>query len=159
MNDTDILARLSDLGLELPPPPTALAAYVPSVLSGGLAFIAGQIPMSSGSVLHPGRLGDRVTIEEGAAAARQAALQSLSVLRDALGGFGRLERIVQVSVFVAASPDFVDHPKVANGASELLVEVLGDGGAHARAAVGVASLPLGASVEVALTAAVSGSSG
>ena len=156
MNDAQILARLSELGIELPPPPAALAAYVPSVVTNGLVFVAGQIPVSSGAVLHPGSLGDRVTIEEGAAAARQAVLQSLSVLRDALGGFDRLERIVQLSVFVAATPDFVDHPKVANGASELLVEILGDAGAHARAAVGVASLPLGASVEVALTAAVTG---
>jgi enamine deaminase RidA (YjgF/YER057c/UK114 family) len=155
MNDTDILARLSELDLELPPPPSALAAYVPCVVSGGLAFVAGQIPMTSGSVLYPGRLGDRVTIDDGVAAARQAALQALSVLRDALAGFDRLERIVQVSVFVAATPDFVDHPKVANGASDLFVAVLGDAGAHARAAIGVASLPLGASVEVALTAAVS----
>jgi enamine deaminase RidA (YjgF/YER057c/UK114 family) len=154
MNDTEILARLSELGIELPPSPTALAAYVPCVVSGGLAFVAGQIPMSAGSVLHPGLLGDRVTIEEGVAAARQAALQTLSVLRDALDGFDRLERIVQVSVFVAATLNFVDHPKVANGASELFVQVLGDPGAHARAAVGVASLPLGASVEVTLTAAV-----
>jgi enamine deaminase RidA (YjgF/YER057c/UK114 family) len=95
-----------------------------------------------------------VTIDEGVAAARQAALQALSVLRDALGGFARLERIAQVSVFVSATPDFIDHPKVANGASELLVEVLGDAGAHARAAVGVSSLPLDASVELTLTAVV-----
>jgi enamine deaminase RidA (YjgF/YER057c/UK114 family) len=95
-----------------------------------------------------------VTIDEGAAAAGQAALQALSVLRDELHGFDRLERLVQVSVFVASTPDFVDHPKVANGASELLVRILGDQGTHARAAVGVASLPLGASVEVALTAAI-----
>jgi enamine deaminase RidA (YjgF/YER057c/UK114 family) len=154
MDDTAILSRLSELSLELPPPPSALAAYVPCVITDGLAFVAGQIPMSAGTVLSPGHLGDRVTIDEGSAAARRAALQALSVLRDALGGFDRLERLLQVSVFVASTPDFVDQPKVANGASELFVEVLGDAGAHARAAVGVASLPLGASVELTVTAAV-----
>jgi len=155
MNDTEILARLSELDIELPAPTKPVAAYVPCVVSNGLAFVAGQIPMASGSVLHPGHLGERVTIDEGAAAARQAALQGLSVLRDALGGFDRLDRIIQVTVFVASTADFVDHPKVANGASELFVQILGEAGEHARAAVGMASLPLGASVEVALTAAVS----
>jgi enamine deaminase RidA (YjgF/YER057c/UK114 family) len=154
MNDADVLARLSELSLELPEPPKALAAYVPCVVAGGLAFVAGQVPMRDGAVLNPGHLGDRVTIDEGVTAARQAALQALSVLRDGIGGFDRLERIAQVSVFVSATPDFIDHPKVANGASELFVAVLGDAGAHARAAVGVASLPLDASVEVALTAVV-----
>jgi enamine deaminase RidA (YjgF/YER057c/UK114 family) len=139
MNDTEVLARLLELGIELPPPPQALAAYVPCVQRDGLAFVAGQVPMVAGVVVNPGHLGDRVTIDEGAAAAGQAALQALSVLRDELHGFDRLERLVQVSVFVASTPDFVDHPKVANGASELLVRILGD---------------QGASVEVALTAAI-----
>jgi enamine deaminase RidA (YjgF/YER057c/UK114 family) len=156
MNDAAILARLSELGIELPPPSKPVAAYVPCVVANGVAFVAGQVPMVSGALLHPGHLGEDVAVADGAAAARQAALQALSVLRDALGGFDRLERIAQVTVFVAATPDFVDHPTVANGASELLVEVLGEAGQHARAAVGMSSLPLGASVEVALTAAVSG---
>jgi enamine deaminase RidA (YjgF/YER057c/UK114 family) len=154
MNDADVLARLSDLDIELPPPTAPVAAYVPCVVANGLAFVAGQVPMVDGVVVHPGRLGDRVTIDEGTQAARRAAVQALSVLRDALGGFERLERIAQVSVFVAATPDFVDHAKVANGASELLIAALGADGKHARAAVGMASLPLGASVEVALTAVV-----
>jgi enamine deaminase RidA (YjgF/YER057c/UK114 family) len=154
MDDAAILARLFELDIALPPPPAALAAYVPCVVHGGLAFVAGQVPAVAGTLLSPGRLGERVTIDEGAVAARQGALQALSVLRDALNGFERLARVLQVTVFVASTPDFVDHPKVANGASELLVEVLGDGGTHARVAVGVASLPLGASVEVALTAAL-----
>ena len=154
MDDAAILARLFELDIVLPPPPTALAAYVPCVVDGGLAFIAGQVPAVAGTLVSPGRLGDRVTIQEGAAAARQGALQALSVLRDALNGFDRLTRLLQVTVFVASTPDFVDHPKVANGASEVLVGVLGEDGAHARVAVGVASLPLGACVEVALTAAV-----
>lgn len=156
MNDTEINARFLELGIELPPPPSAIAAYVPCVVRDGVAFVAGQIPMDAGSVMHPGHLGDRVSIQDGASAARQAALQVLSVLRDTLHGFDRLERILQVTVLVAATPDFVDHPKVANGASELLVEVLGDEGKHARVATGASSLPLGACVEVAVIAAVSG---
>jgi len=156
MDDAAILARLSELDLELPAPPSALAVYTPCVVHDGIAYVSGQVPMVDGSVMYPGHLGERVTIEEGAAAARRAALQALSVLRDALHGFERLERLLQVTVYVAATPDFVDHPRVANGASELLLEVLGDAGGHARAAVGMASLPLGVCVEVAMTAAVAG---
>jgi enamine deaminase RidA (YjgF/YER057c/UK114 family) len=153
VNDVD--ERLAELGLELPPPPQAIAAYVPVVVHGSLAFVAGQVPMVDGALLHPGTLGDSVSIEDGQEAARRAVLQSLSALRDALGSFGPLERILKLDVFVASGPSFTDQPKVANGASELLVDVLGEGGRHARAAVGVPSLPLGASVEVVVTAAVS----
>ena len=154
MDDTEINARFLELGIELPPPPSAIAAYVPCIVRDGTAFVAGQIPMEAGAVMHTGHLGDRVSIEDGAAAARQAALQALSVLRDTLHGFDPLERIVQVTVLVAATPDFVDHPKVANGASELFVDVLGEEGKHARVATGASSLPLGSCVEVAVIAAV-----
>ena len=154
MDEDAIASRSFELGIELPPPPAAIAAYVPCVVHGGLAFVAGQIPMVAGSVMHPGHLGDRVTIADGAEGAAQAALQALSALRDAAHGFDRVERLLQVTVFVASTPDFVDHPKVANGASELLVQLLGEEGKHARAAIGVASLPLGASVELTLTAAI-----
>jgi len=155
MNDREILDRLSALGLELPDPPAAVASYLPCVVEGSVAYVAGQIPMVEGSLLNPGVVGDQVTLAEAADGARRAALQALSALRDGLGGsFERLERLVKVMVFVAAVPGFVDHPKVANGASDLLADVLGDGGRHARAAVGVSSLPLGASVEVVVTAAV-----
>jgi enamine deaminase RidA (YjgF/YER057c/UK114 family) len=154
VNDVD--ERLAELGLELPPPPQAIAAYVPVVVHGNLAFIAGQVPMVDGTLLHAGALGDTVSIEDGQEAARQAVLQSLSALRDALGSFDRLQRILKLDVFVASAPSFTEQPKVANGASELLVDVLGEAGRHARAAVGVPSLPLGSSVEVVVTAAVSG---
>jgi enamine deaminase RidA (YjgF/YER057c/UK114 family) len=154
MNDADVLQRLSELGIELPPPPQALAAYVPVRVVGGLAFVAGQVPMVDGEVMHPGHLGDDVSVEQGAEAARRAAVQALSALRGALGSFDPIEALAQVGVFVAATADFTQHPAVANGASELLVEVLGDEGTHARAAVGMASLPLGASVEVVVTAAL-----
>jgi enamine deaminase RidA (YjgF/YER057c/UK114 family) len=152
MNDAEVLQRLSGLGIELPPPPQALAAYVPVRRAGPFAFVAGQVPMVDGEVLHPGTLGAGISVEQAAEAARQAAVQALSALRGALGTFDQLDGIAQVTVYVAAAPDFTQHPQVANGASELLTAVLGDAGRHARAAVGVASLPLGASVEVAVTA-------
>jgi enamine deaminase RidA (YjgF/YER057c/UK114 family) len=154
MDANAIAGRLSELGIELPPPPSAIASYVPCVVHGGLAFVAGQIPIVDGVVQHAGQLGDRVTIDEGVDAARRAALQALSALHAAAGGFARVERLVQVTVFVASTSGFVDHPTVANGASDLLVEILGEEGRHARAAVGMTSLPLGASVELTLTAAV-----
>lgn len=154
MNDAEVLQKLSELGIELPPPPQALAAYVPARRVGDLVFLAGQVPLVDGELLHPGLLGDGVTVEQGAEAARRAAVQSLAALRGLLGSFDQLRAIAQVTVFVAAAPGFTEHPQVANGASELFAAVLGEAGEHARAAVGVTSLPLGASVEVAVTAAV-----
>lgn len=149
-----MLARLGELGLELPQAPAPVANYVPVVVAGGLAFVAGQVATEDGAVLHPGHLGTEVSVEEGRDAARRCALQALAALRAELGGFDRLERIVQVTAFVASAPGFTGQPLVANGASDLLVEVLGEAGRHARAAVGVAELPLGAPVEVAVVAAV-----
>lgn len=158
MNDAQILGRLADLGMELPAPAAPIASYIPVVQAGSLAFVAGQVAMIDGQPIHPGRLGSNVSVEMGQEAAARAALQVLAVLRDHLGGsFDRLLRIAQVTVYVAADEEFVEHPAVANGASEVLVGALGPEGRHARAAVGVASLPLGASVEVAVTAEVSGS--
>lgn len=154
MIDEQVLERLSELGEELPQPPSALAAYVPVVVSGSFAFVSGQVPMVDGALMHPGPLGGTVTVVEGAAAARRAALQALAALRRQLGSFGPLRRIVKMTVFVAATPEFIEHPQVANGASELLIEVLGDAGRHARAAIGMSSLPLGACVEVEVTAEV-----
>jgi enamine deaminase RidA (YjgF/YER057c/UK114 family) len=154
VNDSAIEARLKLLGIELPLPPQPVAAYIPVRISGTTAYVAGQVPMVDGEVLHAGRLGQDVGVAEGAAAARQAALQALSALRDALGGFARLKGISQVTVYVAGTSDFVKQPLVANGASEVLVEIFGESGKHARAAVGTAALPLGASVEVAVIAEV-----
>lgn len=146
--------RLTELGIALPATPAPVASYVPVRVAGGLAFVAGQIPLEAGEVLSAGRLGAEVTLQQGAEATRRCALQALSALRDALGSLDRVRHIVKVEVFVASAPGFVDQPKVANGASDALVEILGDAGRHARAAVGVAELPLGASVEVAIVAAV-----
>ena len=120
MDDTQISQRLSDLGMELPPPAKPVAAYIPVKIVGGLAYVAGQVPFVDGLLLNPGRLGETVSVEDAAEAAGRAALQALSALREALGGgFGRLRGIAQVTVYVAATPDFEEHPKVADGASSL----------------------------------------
>ena len=156
MRDAEILGRLGELGMELPAPPEPVASYVPVKRVGALAFVAGQVAMIDGRLMHPGRLGQQVSVEMGQEAAARAGLQALSAIRHHLGGsFDRLVQLVQVTVYVAADADFVEHPAVANGASDALVAVLGPDGRHARAAVGVASLPLGACVEVAVTAEVS----
>jgi enamine deaminase RidA (YjgF/YER057c/UK114 family) len=155
VNDADILERLADRGVELPPPAEPVASYIPVSQSGSITFVAGQVPMEDGRVVHPGKLGASVSLEKGQEAAERAALQALSVLRQHLGGsLDRLTRILHLAVFVAADPGFVDHAAVANGASDLLIEVLGQDGRHARVTVGVASLPLGSSVEVSMTAEV-----
>jgi enamine deaminase RidA (YjgF/YER057c/UK114 family) len=157
MRDADILERLAELGLELPPIPEPVASYIPVTQAGSIVFVAGQVAIVDGRVLHPGRLGGSVSVEMGQEAAARAALQALSAIHGHLGGsLDRLVRLLQLTVYVAADVGFADHPTVANGASDLLVSVLGPDGRHARAAVGVASLPLDASVEVAVTAEVSG---
>ena len=146
-------SRLKALGLSLPPAPKPVAAYVPFVRTGNLVFVSGQLPMRDG-VLAKGSLPGQVSIEQGAEAARQAALNGIAVLADAAGGIDRIRRIVRVGVFVCSEAGFTDQPKVANGASELLQEVFGESGRHARAAVGNIALPLGACVEVELLAEV-----
>ena len=146
--------RLAELGIELPPAPRPVASYVPVKVVGGLAFVAGQIPMAEGAVRPTGSVGGDVSVEEANAATRRCAIQALAALKDALGSLDRVRGIAKVDVFVASAPGFTDQPKVANGASDLLVEVFGDEGRHARAAVGVPDLPLGAAVEIALVAVV-----
>jgi enamine deaminase RidA (YjgF/YER057c/UK114 family) len=145
---------LANLGIQLPAVTPALASYVAVRLSGEHAFVSGQIPMEEGRVLSSGKLGAEVSVEQGQQAARRCALQALAALRAALGSLDRVKGIVKLDVFVASAPGFGDQPKVANGASDLLVEIFGEGGKHARAAVGVSELPLGASVEVAIIARV-----
>lgn len=141
--------RLTELGLTLPKPAAPVAAYVPSVEAAGLLHISGQLPFREDGSLIVGRLGESVDIAVGTEAARRCGLMLLAQIGAALGGdFTRVERIVKLGVFVSSTPQFTDQPKVANGASELMVEVLGDIGRHARSAVGVAVLPLGAPVEV-----------
>jgi enamine deaminase RidA (YjgF/YER057c/UK114 family) len=140
-------ARLRDLGLTLPQAAPPVAAYVPVVVTGNLAHVSGQLPFLSGELV-TGRLGEDVTLEQGAAAARACGLMILAQLRAALGSLDRIERIVKLGAFVSSTAGFIDQPKVANGASELMVEVFDEAGRHARSAVGVAVLPLGAAVEV-----------
>lgn len=141
--------RLSELGLTLPKPAAPVAAYVPSVESSGFLYISGQLPFREDGSLIVGRLGESTDIPGGIEAARRCGVMLLAQIGAALDGdFERIERIVKLGVFVSSTPQFTDQPKVANGASELMVEVLGDIGRHARSAVGVAVLPFGAPVEV-----------
>jgi enamine deaminase RidA (YjgF/YER057c/UK114 family) len=139
--------RLTELGLELPEPAAPVATYAPTVLAGGLLHVSGQLPFRDGQVV-TGRLGDGVSLEEGQDAAQRCGLMLVAQLKAALGDLSRVKRIVKLGVFVNSTPDFTDQPKVANGASELMVSLFGDAGRHARSAVGVAVLPLGAAVEV-----------
>jgi enamine deaminase RidA (YjgF/YER057c/UK114 family) len=146
--------RLAELGIELPQAAAPVAAYVPVRISGHHAFVSGQIPIENGNPLSTGKLGAEISIEQGRQAAQRCVLQALAALRDALGSLDRLAGILKLEVFVASASGFTDQSKVADGASEVLVEVFGEEGRHARAAVGVAELPLGASVEVALVARI-----
>jgi len=142
--------RLAELGIVLPPAPQPVASYIPVKVVGDLAWVAAQIPMQDGTVTVLGKVGGEVSTDDANAGARRCALQALAALQAELGTLDRVKGIVKLDVFVASAPGFTDHPKVANGASDLLVEVFGDEGRHARAAVGVPELPLGAAVEVAL---------
>ena len=145
--------RLAELGLELPAVVPPLASYVPAVRSGSLVFTSGQLPLSGGELGGVGKVGAQVTPERAKELARLCALNGLAAV-DALVGIDSVVRVVKVTGFVASTPDFTGQPAVVNGASELLGEVFGDAGQHARSAVGVASLPLDAPVEVELVVEV-----
>jgi enamine deaminase RidA (YjgF/YER057c/UK114 family) len=140
--------RLQALGVELPPPPKPAGAYAPVVLLDGLAWVSGQIVTEGGKVVHPGLVDRDVSLEEARDLARRATLQALSALRASLGSIDRVRRVLRVTVYVATSPGFDRPHEVANGATELLVELFGEEGRPARVTVGVASLPLNAPVEV-----------
>ncbi len=145
----NIEARLAELGVELPNAAAPAGAYVPYVKSGNLVFVAGQITLWNGEIRHRGRLGDDMTVDEGYAAARMCGLNLIAQVREACDGdLDRVARVVRLGGFVRSTADFTDQPKVINGASDLMVEVFGDAGRHARAAVGTISLPLGVSVEL-----------
>lgn len=146
---TSISARLAELGVELPPVPPPLAAYVPAVRTGQHVFTSGQLPMVGGTLRATGKVGAEVTAEEATGYARICALNALAAVH-ALVGIDSVVRVVKVVGFVASTPDFTGHPAVVNGASDFLGEVFGAAGAHARSAVGVAALPLDAPVEVEL---------
>ena len=144
--------RLTDMGVSLPNAPTPVANYVPYVIAGDMVIISGQLPLKEGAVAFKGKVGQDLSLEEGQAAARLCAIIILTQLKDACeGDLARVKRCVRLGGFVNCGTDFTDHPKVINGASDLMVDIFGDIGRHARAAVGVNALPLGAAVEVEAT--------
>lgn len=145
--------RLSELGITLPQPAAPVASYVPVVIAGGFAYVSGQVSSENGAKI-TGRLGADLDVEAGQKAARACGLMLLAQLKAALGSLDRVERVVKLGVFVNCTPDFIDQPKVGNGASELMQQVFGEAGRHARAAVGAPSLPLGVAVEVDAVVAV-----
>ena len=146
--------RLAELGITLPQPAAPVAAYVPTVEHGGLIHISGQISFAEDGSLIKGRLGEDIEIDAGVAAARRCAIMVIAQLKAALGSLDRVEKIVKLGVFVNSTPVFTDQPQVANGASELMQDVFGEAGRHARSAVGVAVLPLGVAIEVDAIVAV-----
>ena len=143
-----IETRLAELGVELPQAAAPVANYVAYVISGNLVFVSGQLPLWNGELRHLGTLGNGVPVDEGYQAARLSGLNLIAQLRAACGDLDRVKRVVKLGGFVACTGEFTDHPKVVNGASDLMVEVFGDAGRHARSAVGVPSLPMGVAVEV-----------
>lgn len=146
--------RLAELGIELPPVATPVAAYVPAARVGDQIWTSGQLPTVAGALVTTGKLGGAVTQEAGAQAARVAALNAIAAAAEVAGGVDRIRRVVKVVVFVASEPGFTAQPAVANGASALFGEIFGDAGAHVRSAVGVSVLPLDAPVEVELVVEV-----
>ncbi|QQN74980.1 RidA family protein [Croceicoccus sp. YJ47] len=147
MTETEIEARLAKLGIVLPEAAAAVASYVPAVEANGMLHISGQLPFVNGEIVK-GRLGESLSLDEGVAAARACGIMILAQAKKALGTLDRIERVVKLGAFVNSTPDFTDQPKVANGASELMFDVLDEAGRHARSAVGVPVLPLGAGVEI-----------
>lgn len=140
-------ARLKELDIALPVAAAPVAAYVPAVLAGGLLHVSGQLPFRDGALM-TGRMGEDRDLDYGVEAARRCGLMLLAQIEAALGSLDRVERVVKLGAFINSAADFTDQPKVANGASELMVEIFGDAGKHARSAVGVPVLPLGAVVEI-----------
>lgn len=148
--------RLQELDIRLPTPSKPVGSYIPGLRTGNLVMVSGQIPITDGVVTVSGKVGADVTMEQAAKATRQCALAALSIAAGAAGGIDQIARIVRLAVYVNSAPGFVDQPKVANGASDLMVEIFGEKGRHVRAAVGANELPLGAAVEVELMAEVAG---
>jgi enamine deaminase RidA (YjgF/YER057c/UK114 family) len=147
-------SKLSTLGIELPDPPKPVATYIPAKQSGKLVFTAGQLPMVKGELISTGLLGKDVDIEDANKAARICTLNALAAIKGVIGDLDRIKQIIRVVGYVASVPTFTQQPAVVNGASELLLEIFGENGKHARSAVGMAVLPLNASVEIELTVEV-----
>ena len=140
--------RLTSLGITVPNVPGPFGAYVPAKRSGNIVFVAGQLPMKDGKLVATGQVPSRCSVEDAKAGARQCVVNALAAVRTVEPDLGKIAGVVRVGVFVNSDPAFTEQPKVANGASEFLIELLGDAGKHARAAVGVSALPLDAAVEV-----------
>jgi enamine deaminase RidA (YjgF/YER057c/UK114 family) len=146
--------KLSALGIQLPEPPKPLAAYIAAKQTGNLVFTAGQLPMVNGNLIATGLLGRDIEVEAAKAAAQTCVINALSAVKGVIGDLDKIKQIVRVVGYVASVPEFTQQPAVVNGASELLLEIFGEAGRHARSAVGVSVLPLNAAVEVELTVEV-----
>ncbi|MGE5405731.1 MAG: RidA family protein [Candidatus Saccharibacteria bacterium] len=147
--------KLAELGITLPEAPKPVAAYVPGVITGDLVFVSGQLPTVEGKLSAMGKIGDELTVKDGQKAARRAAINCLGVLKALLGDLDRVQQVVKLTGYVQSANDFYNQPQVVNGASELMQEVFGEKGQHARAAVGVNALPLNAPCEVELIVRIS----
>ncbi len=145
---SDIEDKLNEMGLSLPAPSTPVANYVPAVLSGNLVFLSGHVPRNPDGSLVVGKLGDDYSVEQGYATARQVVLSLLASLKNTIGDLNKVNQIVRLFCMVNATPDFTQHPTVANGASDIVVALLGDKGRHSRIAAGMSSLPGGVPVEI-----------
>lgn len=143
--------KLRQLNITLPTPPKPAGSYIPVVVTGNLAFVSGQIPMQDGKVLYTGKVPSEKSIEEAQAAAKLCAINLLAQLKANLGSLDKITKIVRVSGFVNCTPDFAEHPKIINAASDLFYEIFGEKGKHSRIAVGVANLPLNSTVEIDMT--------
>ena len=151
---SNIENKIKELGLQLPEPPKPLAAYIPAKQTGNLVFTAGQLPMVNGEIILKGLLGQDVEIEPAYNAAKICTLNALSAIKGVIGDLDKIKQVVRVVGYVASVPTFTQQPAVVNGASELLLEIFGENGKHARSAVGMAVLPLNAAVEIELTVEV-----
>ncbi len=140
--------KIKELGIEVPEAPKPLAAYIPVIRTGNLVLTAGQLPMQDGELKYKGKTGFDVTTDQAQEAAKMCALNCLSVIKSEIGSLDLIKRIVKLAVFVNSADGFTDQPKVANGASEFIVQIFGDSGKHVRAAVGVNELPIDAAVEI-----------
>ena len=147
--------QLAALGLTLPPVTVPVAAYVPAVRTGAYVYVSGQLPVVDGKLPATGKVGDAVSAQDAAGLARTCALNALAAAASVAGGLAGIRRIVKMTGFVASAPDFTGQPQVVNGASELLLEIFGEAGRHARSAIGTAVLPLNAPVEIELIVEVS----
>jgi len=148
--------KLKSLGIELPEVPKPLGSYVPFVKTGNLVYLSGMLPLKGGKLTKTGRVGETVTLEEAAEAAKVAAVNGLAVLRSAVGGLDKVKRCVRIEGYVSSAQDFADQPKVLNGASNLVFEVFGEAGLHTRTAIGVNILPLDSPVEISFIFEVEG---